>query len=334
MKNYFATVLTGLEEVLLEEINTKLPATQINKIEKGKVFFSSNLSIDYLKTLKSADNLYQVITHFKVNKQRSSLQHLQKHVYDLYLKPFLGKGSFYVNVSRSGLHNYTRFEVAKKIMEGIKKRYPHRKIGTPRNHDIEFRLDIIDDDSLFSIRLTDATYRFRQKQRSFNKAALLPTVAHAMVWLSDPQAEDVFLDPCCGSGTILAERLAYPFTYIGGGDIDSEAINVAQDNLIDSLAEVNQWDARKLSFADTSIPKIVTNIPFGRQISFGSETNKINSEILTEIYRVLSYGGTAVILSEGWDNILPLANTLGFSLQKKYSLSLKGLHPTIYIFKK
>jgi hypothetical protein len=66
-------------------------------------------------------------------------------------------------------------------MEGIKKRYPHRKIDTSKNHDIEFRLDIIDDNALFSIRLTDAIYRFRQKQRSFNKAALLPTVAHAMV---------------------------------------------------------------------------------------------------------------------------------------------------------
>ncbi|MGW8032370.1 hypothetical protein ACWEZE_08810 [Staphylococcus shinii] len=41
------------------------------------------------------------------------------------------------------------------------------------------------------------------------------------------------------TGTILAERLAYPFTYIGGEDIDSEAIDVAQDNLIDSPAEVN-----------------------------------------------------------------------------------------------
>ncbi|WP_434794858.1 THUMP domain-containing protein [Staphylococcus shinii] len=102
-------------------------------------------------------------------------------MYDLYLKPFLRKGSFYVNVSRSGSHNYTRFEVANKTIEGIKKRYPHRKIGTSKNHDIEFRLDIIDDNALFSIRLTDATYRFRQKQRSFNKAALLPTVAHAMV---------------------------------------------------------------------------------------------------------------------------------------------------------
>ncbi|MFG0930055.1 THUMP domain-containing protein [Staphylococcus shinii] len=153
----------------------------MKKLEKGKVFFSSNLNIDYLKTLKLADNLYQVITHFKVSKQRSSLQRLQKYVYDLYLKPFLRKGSFYVNVSRSGSHNYTRFEVANKTIEGIKKRYPHRKIGTSKNHDIEFRLDIIDDNALFSIRLTDATYRFRQKQRSFNKAALLPTVAHAMV---------------------------------------------------------------------------------------------------------------------------------------------------------
>src|SRR5690606_22797971 len=132
------------------------------------------------------------------------------------LKPFLGKGNFYVNVSRKGSHTYSRFEAAQKAMEGIKKRYPHRRIGTANRHDVEFRLDIEGHQALFSLRLTDAIYRFRHNNRKFTAASLLPTVAHAMVWLSKPEEEDVFIDPCCGSGTILSERLSYPFTYIGG----------------------------------------------------------------------------------------------------------------------
>ncbi|WP_404457175.1 methyltransferase domain-containing protein [Oceanobacillus kapialis] len=334
MRTYFATVLTGLEQLLVEEINDKLIEAQVIKIARGKVFIKTNLNLDQLKTLKLADNLYQVITRFDVGIHRPDLQQLYNQIYWLNLKKFLGKGSFYVNVSRKGQHTYSRFEAAQKAIEGIKKRYPHRKIGTANRHDVEFRLDIEGHQALFSLRLTDATYRFRQHQRSFTAASLLPTVAHAMVRLSKPKETDVFIDPCCGSGTILSERLSYPFTYVGGGDIDNKALAAAQENLKNSFAEVNQWDARELKIADTSISKIVTNLPFGRQISFGSETKEINQAILTEIYRVLTHQGTVVILSEGWSEILQIAEILGFSLIDNYNLSLKGLHPTIYVFKK
>jgi 23S rRNA G2445 N2-methylase RlmL len=333
--NYFATVLPGLEDLLIEEIQDKLFEAVVSKAERGKVFFTTPMNIEHLKSLRIADNFYLVITELKIGLHRVHLQQLCDQIFHLNLKPFLKKGTYYyVNASRKGSHTYSRFEAAKVAMEGIKKRYPHKKVSANNQYDVEFRLDINDRRGLFSLKLTNASYRFRRNNRRFSTASLLPTVAHAMVSLSNPVEQDVFIDPCCGSGTILSERLSYPFTYIGGGDIDHKALEVAKENLKDTFAEVTCWDARELDFADASIDKIVTNLPFGRQISFGRETNKMNQAILSEIDRVLKIQGKSVILTENWDDILQVAESLHLRLINTFPLSLKGLHPTIYVFEK
>src|SRR5690606_3898484 len=100
MNNYFATVLTGLEKLLEEEINNKLLGAKVIGTTRGKVFIRTNLKLDQLKTLKLADNLYQVITQFEVGIRRPDLHQLSNQISQLNLKPFLGKGNFYVNVSR------------------------------------------------------------------------------------------------------------------------------------------------------------------------------------------------------------------------------------------
>lgn len=333
--NYFATVLPGLEDLLIQEIKHRCFEAVVTKANRGKVFFTTTLDIEHIKRLRIANNLYLVITELEVGLHRLDLEQLRDQIFHLNLKPFLGKGTYYyVNASRKGSQTYSRFEAANAAMEGIKKRYPHKKMSTNYQPDVEFRLDIEDHQGIFSLKLTKAPYRFRRNDKRFSAASLLPTLAHAMVWLSDPVEEDVFIDPCCGSGTILWERLSYPFTYIGGGDIDHQALKVAKENLMDTYAEVTHWDARELAFADASIDKIVTNLPFGRQISFGRETNKINRAILIEISRVMKIQGKAVILSENWAEILQVAVSLHLRLIKAFPLSLKGLHPTIYVFEK
>lgn len=334
MNNYFATVVPGLEQLLIDEINSKLTDIKIIGTKRGKVFIQSSLNLDILKTLKIANNLYLVIARFEVSIHRSDLNHLRDQIFQLNLKPYLLKDHFYVNASRKGVHTYSRYEAAQAAMDGIKKRFPHKNVSTTNHHEVEFRLDIEDHEALFSLRLTEAAYRFRHNQRSFSAASLTPTVAHAMVRLSEPEEKDVFIDPCCGSGTILSERLLYPFTFVGGGDIDTNALAAARENLKDTFAEVIQWDACKLNLRDDSIHKVATNLPFGRQISFGSKTNEINQGILTEISRVLTHGGILVVLSENWDEILQVAESLDLLLLKSYILSFKGLHPTIYVFKK
>ncbi|RAV14188.1 methyltransferase [Paenibacillus contaminans] len=333
--NYFATVLPGLEDLSIEEIKDRCFEIVVTQKNRGKVFFTTTLDIEHLKRLRLVNNLYLVISELEVGSHRLHLHPLRDQVSRINLKPFLKKGTFYyVNASRKGSQTYSRFEAANAAMEGIKKRYPSKRISMNRQPDVEFRLDIEDSRGLFSLKLTHASYRFRRKDRRFSAASLLPTVAHAMVWLSTPVEEDVFIDPCCGSGTILWERLSYPFTYIGGGDIEHQALNVAKENLKDTLAEVTHWDARQLAFADASIDKVVTNLPFGRQISYGKETNEINRAILIEITRVMKIQGKAIILTENWDEILQVAASLHLRLINAFPLSLKGLHPTIYVFER
>nr|WP_175476098.1 methyltransferase domain-containing protein [Evansella caseinilytica] len=333
--DYFATVLPGLEDILIEEIQEKLYATKVIKRTRGKVFIRTALNIEQLKELKIADNLYLLISKLDIGLHRSHLDQLRDQMFHLNLKPFLKKGtSYHVNTSRKGNHNYSRFEAAKTAMDGIKQRYPHTKKSINRRPDVNFRLDIDEQEGLFSLKRTNASYRFRRTDRHFSAAALLPTVAHAMVWLSHPDEEDVFIDPCCGSGTVLSERLSYPFTYIGGGDINRQALEVANENLMDTLVEIIHWDARQLDFANSSIDKVVTNLPFGRQITQEEEIDLINREIINEIARVLKEHGKAVILSEGWDEIVKVAQSSHLQILKSYPLSLKGLHPTIYVFEK
>jgi 23S rRNA G2445 N2-methylase RlmL len=333
--NYFVTVLPGLEDLLIQEIKHRCFETVITKVNRGKVFFTSKLDVEDLKRLRLANNLYFVITELEIGLHRQHLRQLCNQVFHINLKPFLGKGTYYyVNASRKGSHTDSRLKAADAAMEGIKKRYPHKKMSTNCQPDVEFRLDIEDYQGIFSLKLTNASYRFRRNDRRFSTASLLPTLAHAMVWLSDPVEEEVFVDPCCRSDTILSERLSYPSIYIEGGDIDHQILDVAKENLMDTYAEIIHWDARELAFADTSIDKIVTNLPFGRQISFGRETNEINRSILIEISRVMKIQGKVVILLENWAEILQVAASLHLRLIKAFPLSLKGLHPAIYVFKK
>lgn len=187
---------------------------------------------------------------------------------------------------------------------------------------------------VFSFRLTDATFRFRNQTRRFSCGSLLPTVAHAMVWLSDPKSTDIFVDPCCGSGTVLSERATYPAKQIVGGDISDVVTTIAKSNLDDAKVEVNVWDARQLPFAQSGVDKIVTHLPFGRQISPDEDLVLFNHQMMNEIYRVLKPNGRAVILSESVNQLFGEAKRLGFSCLASYPLSLKGLHPTLFVFEK
>ncbi len=334
MTLYFASVLPGLEYVLSNEMNNKVSDSEIIQINRGKVFFTTAESFTYLSSLRSADNLFQVIDQFQIGPHKKHLSQVSERIAQLDLDFIDHKYLFWVNASRKGKQTYNRFEVAKKAMEGINKHYPDWNMGSSQNHQIEFRLDIEHHHVIFSLRLTDATFRFRNQTRQFSRASLLPTVAHAMVWLSDPKSTDIFVDPCCGSGTILSERATYTTNRIIGGDISGVVTKIAKSNLEDSKVQVNVWDARELPFSNGCVDKIVTNLPFGRQISPDEDLDLFNHHIMNEICRVLKPNGRAVILSESVNQLFWEAKRLGLFCLESYSLSLKGVNPTLFVFEK
>lgn len=343
---YMVTAPPGLEAVSANEIEARIIDATESKIERGKVYFRSAMPLTQLLSLRSADNVYRVIDQFTVGLHRLCLPDISNAIaladlsfLDLAAVP--GNGyTFTVNGSRMGRHTFSRFEAAEAAAKGIAKLQPLWTQGDPQNHNLEFRLDLMEEKALFSLRLSDKTMRFRGSNRYFAPAALRPTVAHAMIWLSSPLPRDRFLDPCCGSGTFITERMHYPAAGLWGGDLSETAVQTARSNLRDSLAvhdasslpfcEIRHWDARELPFDAGSVDCIVSNLPFDKQIAADGGLAHLYRGVLKEMARVLTPDGRAILLAEDDELISRAAERSGLDCMELAKLSLKGLHPSIF----
>jgi tRNA G10 N-methylase Trm11 len=123
--------------------------------------------------------------------------------------------------------------------------------------------------------------------------ALRPTVAAAMVRLAG-EPPGILLDPCCGSGTILAEAAQVGWQ-ARGVDIDPEAIRATHQNA--PKAQVNLGDARRLELGDQSMDACVSNLPFGLQYEVQGGMEGWLRAVLGELNRVTRPGGRVVLLA-------------------------------------
>ncbi len=336
MALYFATVLPGLETILESEIRVKITEAKDLRIERGKVFFHSSLPVESFTVLRTADNLYMLIHRFRVGPHKKHLADIQYEISRLDLsfavkKRYGGMVRFKVNASRMGHHTYSRFDAAEAAAKGIARRDSRFREDVAGAHQVEFRLDIYHEDSIFAVRLTDASYRYRSNRRRFTTAALRPTVAHALVWASSPQEEDRFIDPCCGSGTILSERLAYPYSQIYGGDLSAEAVEATIENTgFHERLEIKHWDARNLPIDAAAVDKVITNLPFGRKISAGENIPKLYDDLLREMKRIVKNDGVILCLTDAGDAVQDAVEKLHLSCSPLATLCLKGVYPTLY----
>jgi len=135
-----------------------------------------------------------------------------------------------------------------------------------------------------------------------------------MAWLSQPSAEDVFVDPLCGSGTILIERALLGWHHqLLGGDIATEAVAAAAENLgpRHKPRQLFLWDARALPLATDSVSKVATNLPFGVQLSTPAEIPALYRQVVAELARVVVSGGTVVTLSARGGLLRQIAHETG-----------------------
>jgi SAM-dependent methyltransferase len=210
-----------------------------------------------------------------------------------------GSIPFRVIARTVGKHRFMRRDVGRAVADAIRDSWPGQWRAVEEGGDAEIWATLIEDDLIVAIRLSDASMRQRGKIKHL-PASLRPALAAAMVRLSGPEADDVFLDPMAGAGTILAERAAAgPYAEIHGGDISSEAVAAMQANLrtIKGRFHTSRWDARRLPFDDGEVDKVVVNLPFGKQISDEVVIHDLYQEFLAEVARVLRPGGRLVLLA-------------------------------------
>jgi hypothetical protein len=195
---------------------------------------------------------------------------------------------------------------------------------------IELWVHVLGERTIAGLRLSGDELAQRRYKRAHVPASLKPTVARALVMLSEPHEDDVCLDPMAGAGTILRERSeAGRAALILGGDLDGEMLEAARTNA-GKQAALSRWDATRLPLSQASVDVVITNPPYGRQMGTVAGLDRLYARSLREIARVLRPGGRCVMLT-GEAAVLMRAMPPALRVLSKRRMLLRGLSVTAFV---
>ncbi len=301
---YFATVIAGLESIASDELIERIPLATPLALLRGKVLFASPDQAGAGLDLLTIEDLLAFVGQIGgIPASASGLGVIERRMAAIDLEPALaihhelhGRPAaqrFRITASRDGSHDYNSLQIAAAAGKGVEERYGW---GVDlEDYDYDVRVYVTDDAALVGLRLSPESLHRRARVRH-GPASLNPTVAHAMCRLTDPRAGEVFVDPMCGTGTLLIERARFAHgALLIGGDLFDEPLDAARENLraADTAAALVRWDARRLPLQDACVDEIACNMPWGRRVGSHRVNRHLYPGFMREVARVLRPGALA-----------------------------------------
>ena len=170
--------------------------------------------------------------------------------------------------------------------------------------------------------------------------AMNATVAAAMVQMALIHPKERIFNPCCGSGTLLAEAICLGFGQnpMSGCDNEEDAIEAAQQNLATLPSKKRDLtflaDATATALPDHCVNVFLADLPFGQRISNHKDNTEFYPALLTELTRLAAPHARAVFLTH---EIKLLEATLKdhpqWKIQEQFRVSVGGMHPRIFALK-
>jgi 23S rRNA G2445 N2-methylase RlmL len=237
-----------------------------------------------------------------------------------------GKPTYHLVCQMHGEHGYRRVDALNAMTKGLAGKFPASWRPVDEGANIEVWLIIHGKMAMCGLRLSDKTMRHRWYKEEHRPASLRPVVAAAMVRLVEPRSEEWLLDPTCGAGTILAERLlTNRHALIVGGDTDAGALYASATNLR-RLGDANlvRWDARRLPLKEQSIACVACNPPFGKQLGEPEDIRPLYADLVAELHRVLKPGGRVALLVSDLRALEDAIRPWGWRRRERLRLRLLG----------
>ncbi|HEY7347096.1 MAG TPA: methyltransferase domain-containing protein [Ktedonobacterales bacterium] len=352
---YYAQTMPGVEQIAWLEAHQRFPGARLKeylfaKERNGILVFDYDGSAESLLELRTVEDVFLLALSSEIaSRGRGALQEVTRaieadplfgqavHVFSK-LRGRASRLTYRVVTRMEGQHQFRRVDVEQAVLKGLGRRLGDTWLLVEEDANLEVWTNLLGGRLLCGLRLSDRTMRHRAYQTAHLPTSLRPSVAAAMVFLTTPDEHDTFLDPMCGSGTLLAERmLVGKYQQALGGDSVARHVETARKNLagLGGHWRVSRWDARKLPLASESIDAVATNPPFGKQIGSRNEVEQLYPAFLAELARVLKRGGRAVILSSQYE-LLKAAVRQQSSLQivRGYSVAVLGEWGRIYLLQK
>ena len=201
-----AKTLFGLEEVLAKEIK-ELGGKNIEILNRA-VQFTGNTELLYKANLhlRTALRIIQPIASFKVINQLTLYNGIKEIDWSKYLSV---EGSFLIKpVVNSIAFNNSNFVALKSkdaIVDQFREKHDKRPSIDKYNPDLQIDIHISDKTAIISLDSSGKPLNQRRYRKSGGDAPLNEVLAAGMILLSNWDQKSNFIDPMCGSGTILIE---------------------------------------------------------------------------------------------------------------------------------
>ncbi len=349
----YAMVFPGLEEVAADEITRDLGGN-VRKSGQGFVVFRvDSLEKDLLK-LRTTEDVFlfawgtDQLTHRAVDLEKierwtarePDWPNLLRLHHTIHPRP-KGKPTYRLITQMSGQAVYLRRQAREALAKGLAGHLPASWRPAEENASVEVWLTLQGETAFCGLRLSTREMRHRNYKVEHIPASLRPTVAAALVRLTGFGPGMVVVDPMCGAGTIAAELLELLRSHRGqgvqvlAGDCDRAAVRAADINLRRlPPALLARWDARRLPLADGSVDRVVSNPPFGKQLSTPEEIVPLYRAMVAEYNRVLKPGGRAVLLVGDLGQLDRAARAAGWQSQRRLDVRILGQHAGISVWRK
>ncbi|MCS7015815.1 MAG: RNA methyltransferase [Gemmatales bacterium] len=354
----YLLTLPGLEQLAAEEVEQRLGA-EVRRVHKGVVvfrveplhrsIFRLRLAEDLFLLLWGSDQLTYRAKDLELIQRWTSREPDWERVWAWHhqLRPRpRGKPTYHLVCQMYGEHGYRRVDALEALAKGLRGKIPSSWKPVEEEAAVEIWLTIRGKTAVCGLRLSDATLRHREYKVEHLPASLRPVAAAALIWLAQPKTAELVLDPMCGAGTILAERLAFDRRgRILGGDYDWTALRATRANLqyfhrtLPSEQEVYdwplvRWDARRLPLPDASVAVLVCNPPYGKQIRSGEDIGLLYRELVPEWHRVLQPQGRAAVAVADWPAFARPAEKCQWHGQRRYRVLLLGQEVWLSLWQK
>lgn len=244
-----------------------------------------------------------------------------------------------------------RAALAKELNEALRK-LPDGDalINSPSDYEAELRLSGTEKKNNLALKLFTADdTRFEYRKKTI-PASIQPSVAAALAeWLRGEKTADNprVLDPCCGSGTLLWERvLAGPCASLTGLDIAREALAGASENakaLVGqlkadgkALPKITLKQTDMLAYTpDEPFDEIVANLPFGNRVGSHSGNEKLYAGLVSKLPEWLKPNGRALLYTTEVKLMAELlAKEPRLSVVKTLRTEAGGLKPGMFMVKR
>jgi len=342
--SFYVMTMPGLETLAFSEIHARVPDAELIKFARGIALFRTMAKPATLLELRTVEDVFVTLAHITgLGHGRDALRVIHSATLNADVVGVLAMWrrvhgapphTWRVVSQKSGTHGFRRVDAGNAVSDALRRALPRGMSHVADDADVEFWLWLSGGEALVGLRLSDATMRHRSYKREHVPASLRPTIAATMGLLARPTAEDIVLDPLCGAGTLIIERaLLAPLAQAIGGDMRKEAVTIARRNALSAgiRAVWHVWDARALPLEAASVTRIITNLPFGKQIGTEETNADLYTALAGEFGRVLAADGVLVTLTSAdrlWDGIL---REHGWRIVKKVVLVVLGQPASIFV---